>query len=214
MPRARSRICPMTPRSRTTAKGMPSHACGCAPTARIPTAACSVRCKATHFGFGDVEGFDSRLTGSAASGPRRGHHQPPADRADGVRPHALRRRSADRLGSRNLPQRRAARLRQVRFAASAMCLTTFSFCTARTRSRSSLYGPQGQIRTREETDQRRPGQRARRQDLVLGRRSTSPAATSSRWRSRRTARSAQGAGDRLARAWHRRHERRSACSRA
>ena len=32
-----------------------------------------------------------------------------------------------------------------------MCLTMFSFCTARTRSQSSLYGPQGQIKTRQET---------------------------------------------------------------
>ncbi len=71
--------------------------------------------KATHFGFGDVEGFDSKLTGIGRKRTRRGHHQPPADHPGGVRPHPLRRRSAERLGSRDLPQRRATRLRQVGF---------------------------------------------------------------------------------------------------
>ena len=134
----------------TNQKGMPSRRCACAPTARTRTAACSGPLKATHFGFGDVEGFDSRLTGSSGERPRGGRHQPAADRADGVRPHPLRGRSADRLGSRDLPQRRAARLCQGRSPTSAMCLTTFSFSTARTGSAIVLYGPQGQVRTREE----------------------------------------------------------------
>ena len=143
--------------------------------------------KATHFGFGDVEGFDSRLTGSAASGrgavitnrPLTAQAAFDRTRFEGDLP--------SRLGSRNLPQRRAARLRQVRLPASAMCLTTFSFSTARTGSQIVLYGPQGQIRTREETDQRRPGQRPGRQDLVLGRLQPARRATSSRSRSLRTA---------------------------
>ena len=53
--------------------------------------------------------------------PRRRHHQPPADDPGGVRPHALRRRSAERMGSRNLPQRGASRFCQVEFD-PALCL--------------------------------------------------------------------------------------------
>ena len=47
---------------------MPQPAAAARLSAPTPTAACSARCKATHFGFGDVEGFDSRLTGAVASG--------------------------------------------------------------------------------------------------------------------------------------------------
>ena len=49
-------------------EGQAEHAAA----ARLPLGSrrpvCSGRCKATHFGFGDVEGFDSGLTGSAAAG--------------------------------------------------------------------------------------------------------------------------------------------------
>ena len=142
---------------------------------------------ATHFGMGDVEGFDSGLTGSVAAGRGAVDHQSPAFSARGVRPHAFRRGFAERVGSGNLPQRRAAGLRQVRLQASAMSLTMFSFSTARTRSRSSsmAHRDRSGLATKWSMSDRtmfppaRPG---------TGRGSTSPGATSSSWRSLRTVR--------------------------
>ena len=99
-PPAKSRTCPTTRRSRPPTEGKPSllrlRAYRSDPDGNLLGPL-----HATHFGVGDVEGFDSRLTGVVAGGPRRGRHQSAADRAHGVRPHALRRRSADRLGSRD-----------------------------------------------------------------------------------------------------------------
>lgn len=69
---------------------------------------------ATHFAIGDVEGLDSRLTGATANGRGAVGDQPPAELTHIVRPHAFRGRPAGRLGSRNLSQRRATRLRQAR----------------------------------------------------------------------------------------------------
>ena len=64
--------------------------------------------KATHFGFGDVEGLRQPPDRFGRERPRRRRHQPAAVDPGGVRPHPVRRRSADRLGSGNLPQRRTA----------------------------------------------------------------------------------------------------------
>ena len=168
MQRAKSRICPTMRRSRPIPTA--SRTCsGCAPSGPIPTASLLGPLKATHFGVGDVEGFDSQPDRLGRRRPRRRGHQPAADRAHGIRPHPGRRRSSDRMGGRALSQRRAARLCQVRLVA-ALCVR---------RCAASLWrkpGPRGPLwaagpgpRARR-ADQRRPGQRAQGQDLVLGRR--------------------------------------------
>ena len=96
-----------------------------------------------------------------------------------------------------------------------MSLTMFSFSTARTGSRSVLYGPQGQIRTREEIVNVGQDNVPAGQDLVLGRLQPARRATSSRSRSLRTPRSsAKGAGAVSLEHGIDDRERRSACSRA
>ena len=72
---------------------------------------------------------------------RRRRHQPAPVQSDGVRQDAVRRRFAGGLGSRALPQRGIARLRQAERQLSAIPLKTFSFCTAKTGSASSFTGP-------------------------------------------------------------------------
>ena len=67
MPRAKSRTCPTTRRSRPPRPADPTcFACGL--FAPIPTRNLLGPLKATHFGVGDVEGFDISLTGSLAAG--------------------------------------------------------------------------------------------------------------------------------------------------
>ena len=124
-----------------------SRACsGCGHSAPTPTRNLLGPLKATHFGVGDVEGFDSRLTGSLAAGRGCGGHQPAADRANGVRPYARRRRPADRLGSRALSQRRAARLCQAR-PSQRYVFDNVQLLYGENRIRVVLYGPQGQVRS-------------------------------------------------------------------
>ena len=117
--------------------------CGCAPIAPIPTAICSGRRRPTHFGVGDVEGFDSKLTGTVRVRPRRGHHQPPADtrrpRSTALASKATCRpagkpRSTATTSCSALPRRRPT---------IAMCLMMCSFSTARTGSGSSFTGRKG-----------------------------------------------------------------------
>ena len=127
----------------TNQKGMPSTSAAARLPVRSGRPACSGPLNATHFGVGDVEGFDSKLTGSPACGRGGRDHQPAADRADGVRPDPLRRRPAGRLGGRDLSQRRTARLCQVGRQTSAMSLMTSSFSTARTASASCFTGRRG-----------------------------------------------------------------------
>ncbi len=90
--------------------------------------------KATHFGLGDVEGFDSKLDRNRGVRPRRGHHQPPADRPDRFRPDALRRRPARRDGRPSCTATMSCSALPSRRPTNAMSLITCSFSTARTGS--------------------------------------------------------------------------------
>lgn len=106
--------------------------------------------KATHFGFGDVEGFDSRLTGSAVSG--RGAvvtNRPLAARAafdrtrfEGDLPSGWEAeiyRNGELLGFAKTS------------AAQRYVFDDVQLLYGENRIRIVLYGPQGQIREREET---------------------------------------------------------------
>ncbi len=134
---------------------------------------------------------------------RGGDHEPAARPRSGVRPHAFRGRFAERVGGRDLPQRGAARPSPRPIRASAMSLKMCSFSTARTRSRSfstvrrARFGRarRSSMLARTMSPPERPG---------TGPGLTSPAATSSSWKSPGRRSSAQGAGRRFARARHRR----------
>ena len=87
---------------------------------------------ATHFGVGDVEGFDSKLERLVGVRPRGRDHQPAAERADGVRPFALRRRSAARAGKPKSTATTNSWVLPRRPPTTAMSLTTCSSSTAKT----------------------------------------------------------------------------------
>ena len=123
---------------------------------------------ATHFGLGDVEGFDSGLTGSVAAGRGAVITNRPLSAPRGVRPHAASKAICRAGGKPKSTATASFSPLPSRTRASAMSLRMFSFSTARTGSEIVLYGPQGQVRDARRNGQRRPGQCPGRQDLVLG----------------------------------------------
>ena len=137
-------------------QGRAATCCGCAPTAPTPTAICSGPLQATHVGAGDVEGFDSRLTGAS---------QPAAARCS---PTARWRRARRSTGPASKATCRAAgkprstatasfSASPSRAPTSAMCLKTCSFSTATTSPDRPLRSP-GPGSNARGNDQCRPGQ--------------------------------------------------------
>ena len=126
--------------------------------------------KATHFGFGDVEGFDSRLTGVG--------RQPGAARCVTNRPLTARTAFDRTRIEGDLPTGWEAEIYRngelLGFAKSdgsqRYVFDDVQLLYGENRIRVVLYGPQGQVDERDETAQRRPGQCPQGQDLVLGRR--------------------------------------------
>ena len=168
----------------TNAKGIPST-CGCAPIARTRTATAR-----------SAQGDPFRLwrrrrvrqrpdrSGGERAGPRR--HQPAAGHPGGLRPHPFRGRFAAPAGKRKSIAMESCWVSPSPTPASVMCLTMFSFFTARTASRSSSTARRA-----------RPGRATRlidigKDNVPAGKTwywagFNQPARTCSRWRSRRTA---------------------------
>ena len=187
----------------TNRKGMPT-ALGCAPIAPIPTAACSARSRRPISASAMSPGFDSRLTGSSASGRGAVDHQPPADRP-GARSTAPASKAICRpAGKPKSTATASCSASPSRPPTSAIVFDDVQLLYGENQIRHRPLRPAGPGPDARGDDQRRPGQRPARQDLVLGRRQPARPRPRHHPQAARRLGPAQGASQRFGRAWHRR----------